>query len=120
MILMMIVKASKNSEAGNRPSPELIEAMTKYNFSSRVNALSPVSVRLAAYYCTIESTNGNSEYITSNKLDEVASLIGTTKRHLNRILKQWSEEGSIHRAGDHIQILNWEKIRMYSNNVRFE
>ncbi|MER2038153.1 MAG: helix-turn-helix domain-containing protein [Solibacillus sp.] len=117
---MMIVKASKNSEAGNLPSPELIEAMTKYNFSSRVNALSPVSVRLAAYYCTIESTNGNSEYITSKKLDEVASLIGTTKRHLNRILKQWSEEGSIHRAGDHIQILNWEKIRMYSNNVRFE
>lgn len=28
---MMIVKASKNSEAGNLPSPELIEAMTKYN-----------------------------------------------------------------------------------------
>ncbi|GFP76329.1 YciI family protein [Clostridium fungisolvens] len=31
MLFMMIVKASKNSEAGNLPSPELIEAMTKYN-----------------------------------------------------------------------------------------
>ncbi len=31
MLFMMIVKASKNSEAGNLPSPELIEAMSKYN-----------------------------------------------------------------------------------------
>jgi hypothetical protein len=28
---MFIVKASKNSETGNLPSPDLIEAMTKYN-----------------------------------------------------------------------------------------
>lgn len=31
MLFMLIVKASKNSEAGNLPSPDLIEAMTKYN-----------------------------------------------------------------------------------------
>lgn len=31
MLFMLIVKASKNSEDGNLPSPELIEAMTKYN-----------------------------------------------------------------------------------------
>lgn len=31
MLFMLIVKASKNSEAGNLPSSELIEAMTKYN-----------------------------------------------------------------------------------------
>lgn len=31
MLFIMIVKASKNSEAGNLPSPDLIEAMTKYN-----------------------------------------------------------------------------------------
>lgn len=31
MMFMMIVKASKNSEAGNLPSQELMEAMTKYN-----------------------------------------------------------------------------------------
>lgn len=29
MLFMMIVKASKNSEDGNLPIPELIEAMTK-------------------------------------------------------------------------------------------
>lgn len=31
MLFMLIVKASKNSEDGNLPSLELIEAMTKYN-----------------------------------------------------------------------------------------
>lgn len=31
MLFMLIVKASKNSEAGNRPSQELQEAMSKYN-----------------------------------------------------------------------------------------
>ena len=99
---------------------ELAYKLKTCTISSRVNALSPVSVRLAAYYCTNASTKANSEYITSNKLDEVASLIGTTKRHLNRILKGWNEEGIIHREGDHIQIVNWEKIKYYSNNVRFE
>jgi hypothetical protein len=31
MLFMLIVKASKNSEAENLPNPELMEAMTKYN-----------------------------------------------------------------------------------------
>ena len=99
---------------------ELAYKLKTCTISSRVNALSPVSVRLAAYYCTIASTKVNSEYINSNKLDEVASLIGTTKRHVNRILKRWNEEGTIYREGDYIQILNWEKIKFYSNDVRFE
>lgn len=31
MLFMLIVKASKNSEAGNLPSPALMDAMSKYN-----------------------------------------------------------------------------------------
>lgn len=31
MLFMMIVKASKNSEAGNLPTHDLMEAMTRYN-----------------------------------------------------------------------------------------
>jgi len=31
MLFMLIVKASKNSEGGNLPNPELREAMDKYN-----------------------------------------------------------------------------------------
>ena len=31
MLFMLVVKASKNSEANQLPSPELMEAMTRYN-----------------------------------------------------------------------------------------
>jgi len=99
---------------------ELAYKLKTCTISSRVNALSSVSTRLAAYYCTLESIHLSSDYIETRTLDEVASLIGTTKRHLNRILKQWSEEEIIYRNGDTIQILNWEKMKQCSNDVRFE
>ena len=56
----------------------------------------------------------------TNTLDEVASLIGTTKRHLNRVLKQWSDEGIVQRKDETIQILKWSKVEEISENVRFE
>ncbi|WP_409294240.1 YciI family protein [Peribacillus sp. SCS-26] len=43
MLFMLIVKASQNSEAGNLPSPELMEAMKKYN-----EELVQAGVRIAA------------------------------------------------------------------------
>ncbi|MFD1135976.1 YciI family protein [Paenibacillus shunpengii] len=43
MLFMLIVKASKNSEAGNLPSPELRDAMDKYN-----EELVKAGVRVAA------------------------------------------------------------------------
>ena len=99
---------------------ELAYKLKTCTTSSRVNALSPVSVRLAAYYCTVASGKSGNEYIFANSLEEVASLIGTTKRHLNRILKQWHDEGTINRQGETIQFLNWDAIRRYSEGVRFE
>ncbi|PEU16753.1 MULTISPECIES: helix-turn-helix domain-containing protein, partial [unclassified Bacillus (in: firmicutes)] len=77
-------------------------------------------VRLAAYICTVESPSHFNQYIKTNSLDDVASLIGTTKRHLNRILKDWTEKGIIKREENEIQILNWDKIKEISENVRFE
>ena len=98
---------------------ELAYKLRTCTILSRVNALSAVSVRLAAYFCTIEMSNENA-YITTSSLDEVASLIGTTKRHINRILKQWTEEGLIHRNGDRINVLDWATMNTYSEQVRFE
>ncbi|MGG2081384.1 Crp/Fnr family transcriptional regulator [Lysinibacillus pakistanensis] len=99
---------------------ELAYKLRTCTISSRVNALSSVSTRLAAYLCTIESTSLFKEYIKTNTLDEVASLIGTTKRHLNRVLKQWSDAGIIQRKEEMIKIINWSKIEEISENVRFE
>lgn len=99
---------------------ELAYKLRTCTISSRVNALSPAGVRLAAYLCTVESPSHLNQYIKTNSLEDVASLIGTTKRHLNRILKDWSEKGIIKREEKEIQILNWDKINEISENVRFE
>lgn len=99
---------------------ELAYKLRTCTISSRVNALSPVNVRLAAYLCTINSPSHLNQYINTNSLDDVASLIGTTKRHLNRILKDWIEKGIIKREEKEIKILNWDKIKEISENVRFE
>lgn len=99
---------------------ELAYKLLTCTISSRVNALSPVNVRLAAYLCSVESPTHVNQYINTNSLDDVASLIGTTKRHLNRILKDWAEKGIISREDNEIQILHWDKIKGISENVRFE
>jgi len=99
---------------------ELAYKLLTCTISSRINALSPVSVRLAAYLCTVESPSHVNQYIKTNSLDDVTSLIGTTKRHLNRILKDWTEKGIIKREEQEIQILDWDKIKEISENVRFE
>lgn len=99
---------------------ELAYKLLTCTISSRVNALSPVNVRLAAYLCTVESPTHVNQYIKTNSLDDVASLIGTTKRHINRILKDWSEQGIISREDNSIEILDWAKMKKISENVRFE
>lgn len=99
---------------------ELAYKLKTCTISSRVNALSSVATRLAAYYCTLASVNTGSEYIETRTLSEVASLIGTTKRHVNRILKAWQEERIVVRTGDTLHIVDWKKLERYSNDVRFE
>ena len=99
---------------------ELAYKLKTCTISSRVNALSSVETRLAAYYCTLASVETSSEYIETRTLDEVAALIGTTKRHVNRILKAWQEEGVVVRTGHTLHIVDWEKLKRYSNDVRFE
>ena len=56
----------------------------------------------------------------TNTLDEVATLIGTTKRHLNRIVKQWIDDGIARRNEEQIEILDWKRVKEISENVRFE
>lgn len=100
---------------------ELAYKLRTCTISSRVNALSPANVRLAAFLCTIASdSDSKASYITTNNIEETAALIGTTKRHINRILKQWIEQGIISRTNEEIRILQWDKLEEISEDVRFE
>lgn len=62
MLFMLIVKSSKNSEAGNRPSLELIGAMDKYN-----KELIEAGVRVMAKGLKPSSTGMRISYPTSTE-----------------------------------------------------
>lgn len=100
---------------------ELAYKLRTCTISSRVNALSPANVRLAAFLCTVASNaDSKTSYITTNNIEETAALIGTTKRHVNRILKQWIDQGIVERDNEEIRILKWNKLEEISEDVRFE
>ncbi|WP_040979470.1 Crp/Fnr family transcriptional regulator [Oceanobacillus jeddahense] len=100
---------------------ELAYKLRTCTISSRVNALSPANVRLAAFLCTTASdSDSKASYISTNNIEETAALIGTTKRHVNRILKQWINQGIVEREENDIRILQWDKVEEISENVRFE
>ncbi|MGQ3479658.1 Crp/Fnr family transcriptional regulator [Paenibacillus sp. TY11] len=99
---------------------ELAYKLQTCTISSRVNALASVEARFAAYLCTIYSNAFTKEYLLTSNLNEVASLIGTTKRHLNRIIKKWEEQQILSRVNDALQIINWGKLYTLSENIRYE
>ncbi|WP_152655620.1 Crp/Fnr family transcriptional regulator [Oceanobacillus sp. CFH 90083] len=100
---------------------ELAYKLRTCTISSRVNALSPANVRLAAFLCTVSSdADSQASYISTNSLEETAALIGTTKRHVNRILKQWMDQGIVECENDEVRILEWDKLEEISEDVRFK
>ncbi|NJL95866.1 MAG: cyclic nucleotide-binding domain-containing protein, partial [Anaerolineae bacterium] len=58
--------------------------------SLQVNQVMPVIYRLAMYILAQQS---QADVVTLPGKEQLASLLGTTTRHLNRVLKQLSEQG---------------------------
>lgn len=89
----------------------LLEVVT-HKFYTKSNAMSfnlmhPVEVRLASYLLTVcqEETGlphqGGSATV---HLADAANYIGTSYRHLNRVLRQFIDEGLVERAGGQIRV----------------
>lgn len=89
--------------------------------SSRVNLLASVENRLASFLLSI-STPGNefgTELQTGNTR-EIANLLGTTHRHLNRVIHDLNERGIIEKTRHTIRILNYEELKELSQGLRYE
>lgn len=87
---------------------------------SRVNALSPVSVKLAGYLCTIYAAKSPDDYYIVHNMKDIADLLGTTNRHINRILKKWEDAQIISRVDDSIQIIDLQQLEAISENIRYQ
>lgn len=87
---------------------------------SRVNALSSVSVKLAAYLCTTHTENTLDEYLIVENIHHIANLIGTTNRHVNRVLKRWEDEKIIERNHEKIKILDYKRLSIVAEDIRYK
>lgn len=63
------------------------------------NLLYPVEARLASYLLSVSSGNEkeSSAVVSMVNLKDISDLIGTSYRHLNRVLQSFSEEGLVER-----------------------
>jgi CRP-like cAMP-binding protein len=85
----------------------LLKAITEKFYlkstSMSLNIMYPVEVRLASYLLSITSTENISQIKNSN-ITDIANLIGTSYRHLNRVLLKFCNEGMIERKDKVITI----------------
>lgn len=78
--------------------------------SLHVNQVLPVINRLAIYILT-QSRNGERQEVSLPSKEEFASLLGITPRHLNRVLKQLIEAGSISADYPRVRILDCQALQ---------
>ncbi|QHE52869.1 Crp/Fnr family transcriptional regulator [Pontibacillus sp. HMF3514] len=91
--------------------------------TTSMHMLYPVEVRLASYLLSIsslgEGTMFHQEMRTSN-LRELAEWIGTSYRHLNRVLKKMASDNIIERSNGSIIIQDLDKLSTLANGNIYE
>lgn len=91
--------------------------------SLKFNMLYPVEVRLASYLLSATSDeNGDSfrNELSSADLADAANLIGTSYRHMNRIILQFCKDGLVERNGASIRLKNRDQLKELSSNNIYE
>nr|WP_145157136.1 Crp/Fnr family transcriptional regulator [Paenibacillus terrae] len=80
----------------------------KSNFLS-LNLMYPVEVRLASYLLSIsfdDADTSGEEQRTAINLVDAASLIGTSYRHVNRVIQKFCKDGLVERDKGYIRVID--------------
>ncbi|TKH44165.1 hypothetical protein C1I60_12540 [Paenibacillus terrae] len=88
--------------------------------ASRINLLASVEERLASYLLTTQLQNEFGKEIHTPHIPEIASLIGTTARHVNRVIQKLSDDNILRKEQKKITVLDWERLDELSNGLRYE
>lgn len=100
----------------------LLEVITRKFYDNShaqsFNMLHSADVRFASYL--LSSTTENDEDVPLVTIRDVADSLGTSYRHLNRIIAQFTELGYIERAQRSIRILNREKLYVLAKQNIYE
>ncbi|MGG3284113.1 Crp/Fnr family transcriptional regulator [Paenibacillus solani] len=88
--------------------------------ASRINLLASVEERLASYLLTTRLQNEFGKEIQTSHISEIASLIGTTPRHLNRVIQSLTDMKVLKKEKKCLTVLDWERLDELSNELRYE
>ncbi|WMT43043.1 helix-turn-helix domain-containing protein [Paenibacillus sp. D2_2] len=88
--------------------------------ASRVNLLASVEERFASYLLTTRLQNEFGKEILTPHISEIASLIGTTPRHLNRVIHKLMVMNVVIKEKKRLVISDWARLEEISNGIRYE
>lgn len=120
---LLIIPMSIINEYGRTHFPfinYLLETITRKfydnSYAQSFNMLYSVDVRFASYL--LSSTTEHENDVSLLNIRDVADSIGTSYRHLNRIIGQLCEEGYIERSRKTIRILNRPQLyKLAKHNI---
>jgi CRP/FNR family transcriptional regulator, putaive post-exponential-phase nitrogen-starvation regulator len=97
----------------------LAEKFSKLSKNSSINLLYPLENRLAGYIlATREKEQDNGEkFIFYGNLTAVSELLGTSYRHLMRILHMFLERGIIRKVDGHFEITNMKTLEELAADI---
>ncbi|MFC7372294.1 Crp/Fnr family transcriptional regulator [Fictibacillus iocasae] len=94
----------------------------KSNFM-QFNLMHPVEMRLASYLLSVSydsSSNVLKKQHSSASLRDAANLIGTSYRHMNRVLQQFCADGLVERVSGGIVVIDFDGLTAIAGNNIYE
>lgn len=89
--------------------------------ASSINLLYPLENRLASYLLSIASDENNRvKEIKTDNLGEIASLLGSSYRHLSRVIKALEMEGVIIKENKRIVVIDFAKLKELAGENLYE
>ena len=90
----------------------LSDKLTDGSNNSSINLLYPLENRLASYIVAFVNTNDDKveKFIFKESYSEISELLGTSYRHLNRILNKFCLEGILKKCDKEYVIEDYDKL----------
>jgi CRP/FNR family putative post-exponential-phase nitrogen-starvation transcriptional regulator len=120
---LLLKELEENTELLRFLVVELSHKLHTLGQASALNQLYPVENRFASYLMSLfvdKSGGRRVEEIRTSTLIETAELLGTSYRHLNRIVRRFIDEGIITRKRGRLSVLDEVKLAELANGNLYE
>ncbi|MEG0772534.1 cyclic nucleotide-binding domain-containing protein [Clostridium sp.] len=97
----------------------LSKKLTNCSLISSINLLYPLENRLASYILAIipEGETSPLEEMETQKLTEISELLGTSYRHLIRVLNKLCEKEIIKKEGNLLEVVSREELKRLAGDL---